>query len=66
MPKEEPKTQPKEEQKTQPTVKPKENLEEEFYFGDDTPSPANKQKKDKNKNIDNDLESDEYYDLDGF
>ena len=66
LPKEEPKTQPKEEQKTQPTVKPKENLEEEFYFGDDTPSPANKQKKDKNKNIDNDLESDEYYDLDGF
>ena len=73
-PKEEPKTQPKEqlitlpkeEPKTQPTVKPKENLEEEFYFGDDTPSPANKQKKDKNKNIDNDLESDEYYDLDGF
>ena len=65
-PKEEPKTQPKEEQKTQPTVKPKENLEEEFYFGDDTPSPANKQKKDKNKNTDNDLESDEYYDLDGF
>jgi len=66
LPKEEPKTQPKEEPKTQPTVKPKENLEEEFYFGDDTPSPANKQKKDKNKNIDNDLESDEYYDLDGF
>ena len=66
QPKEEPKTQPKEEPKTQPTVKPKENLEEEFYFGDDTPSPANKQKKDKNKNIDNDLESDEYYDLDGF
>ena len=73
-PKEEPKTQPKEElitlpkeePKTQPTVKPKENLEEEFYFGDDTPSPANKQNKDKNKNIDNDLESDEYYDLDGF
>lgn len=65
LPKEEPKTQPKE-PKTQPTVKPKENLEEEFYFGDDTPSPANKQKKDKNKNIDNDLESDEYYDLDGF
>ena len=66
QPKEEPKTQPKEEPKTQPTVKPKENLEEEFYFADDTPSPANKQKKDKNKNIDNDLESDEYYDLDGF
>ena len=66
LPKEEPKTQPKEEPKTQPTVKPKENLEEEFYFGDDTPSPANKQKKDKNKNINNDLESDEYYDLDGF
>ena len=66
LPKEEPKTQPKEEPKTQPTIKPKENLEEEFYFGDDTPSPANKQKKDKNKNIDNDLESDEYYDLDGF
>ena len=66
LPKEEPKTQPKEEPKTQPTVKPKENLEEEFYFGDDTPSPTNKQKKDKNKNIDNDLESDEYYDLDGF
>ena len=66
QPKEEPKTQPKEEPKTQPTVKPKENLEEEFYFGDDTPSPANKQNKDKNKNIDNDLESDEYYDLDGF
>ena len=66
LPKEEPKTQPKEEPKTQPTVKPKENLEEEFYFGDDTPSPANKQNKDKNKNIDNDLESDEYYDLDGF
>ena len=66
LPKEEPKTQHKEEPKTQPTVKPKENLEEEFYFGDDTPSPANKQKKDKNKNIDNDLESDEYYDLDGF
>ena len=66
LPKEESKTQPKEEPKTQPTVKPKENLEEEFYFGDDTPSPANKQKKDKNKNIDNDLESDEYYDLDGF
>ena len=66
LPKEEPKTQPKEEPKTQPTVKPKENLEEEFYFGDDTPSPANKQKKDKNQNIDNDLESDEYYDLDGF
>ena len=73
-PKEKPKTQPKEElitlpkeePKTQPTVKPKENLEEEFYFGDDTPSPANKQNKDKNKNIDNDLESDEYYDLDGF
>ncbi len=66
LPKVEPKTQPKEEPKTQPTVKPKENLEEEFYFGDDTPSPTNKQKKDKNKNIDNDLESDEYYDLDGF
>ena len=66
LPVEEPKTQPKEEPKTQPTVKPKENLEEEFYFGDDTPSPANKQKKDKNKNIDNDFESDEYYDLDGF
>lgn len=66
LPKEEPKTQPKEEPKTQPTIKPKENLEEEFYFGDDTPSPANKQKKDKNKNIDNDLESEEYYDLDGF
>ena len=66
QPKEELITLPKEEPKTQPTVKPKENLEEEFYFGDDTPSPANKQKKDKNKNIDNDLESDEYYDLDGF
>lgn len=65
-----PQAQPKlEEEEPQPTPQPSKNLEDEFYFDDDTPAAsagtpsATRQKNVQAPAVEDD---DEYYDLDGF